>query len=187
MSEHISLKNHFLIAMPNLLDPNFARTVTLICEHDEQGALGLVINRESPYALDMLLSQLNLNVEDPNTANIAVMSGGPVCPEMGFVLHRPLGNWEFTMPVTPEIGLTTSIDIMAAVAAGKGPQNTIFALGYAGWAAQQLEDELIANSWLTHPVDADMLFNTPCEKLWEATARSIGIDISLLSSDTGHA
>lgn len=186
-NDPIKLKNHFLIAMPNLLDPNFSRSVTLICEHDRNGAIGLVVNRPTTITLSDLFLQLKLKCTAQKTAEKKVMAGGPVSPENGFVLHKPIGNWENTLSITEDVGLTTSIDILGAMASGGGPENSIIALGYAGWAAGQLENELADNAWLTHPADADMLFNTPREELWDAAAKAIGVDMSLLSHDTGHA
>ena len=183
----IALKNHFLIAMPNLLDPNFSRSVTLICEHDRNGAIGLVINRPTTITLSELFQQLKIECSASKVADTHVLSGGPVSPENGFVLHRPLGEWENTLNVSNEMGLTTSIDILGAMASGTGPSESIISLGYAGWAAGQLEKELASNAWLTHPADGDMLFQTPHEELWDAAARAIGVDMSLLSHEAGHA
>ncbi len=184
---NIALKNHFLIAMPNLLDPNFSQSVTLICEHDENGAIGLVINRPTGIVLSELFHQLKIHCPAPEASNIHVMSGGPVSPENGFVLHRPLGDWQNTLSISDETGLTTSIDILDAMAAGTGPSESIITLGYAGWAAGQLEQELADNAWLTHPADSNMLFQTPREELWNAAAQAMGVDISLLSHEAGHA
>lgn len=181
------LKNHFLIAMPSLRDPNFSRSVTLICEHDQHGAIGLVVNRPTSIKLDELFTQLNLECHEPKIGNASVLAGGPVSPENGFVLHRPVGSWDNTLGITDDMGLTTSIDILRAIADGAGPNDVIVALGYAGWSAGQLENEVAENAWLTHPADSDMLFNTPREELWNTAAKAIGVDMSLLSHDAGHA
>ncbi|GIX21962.1 MAG: UPF0301 protein [Gammaproteobacteria bacterium] len=185
--ETTSLKNHFLIAMPALADPNFHGTVTLLCEHDEKGALGLVLNRPSTLSLGELLAQLEIPCNDPALAARPVHAGGPVNPESGFVLHRPPGQWTSSLIVSDALALTTSLDILQALAAGEGPSDFIVALGYAGWGAGQLEQELAANAWLTHPADPDMIFTTPPEALWNAAARAIGIDPDRLSSEAGHA
>jgi putative transcriptional regulator len=186
-TQNIVLKNHFLIAMPSLRDPNFSRSVTLICEHDQHGAIGLVVNRPTTITLDELFKQLKLQCSESKIGRTRVMAGGPVSPENGFVLHRPVGDWENTLGIADDMGLTTSIDILRAVADGAGPQEIIVTLGYAGWAAGQLENELAENVWLTHPADSNLLFSTPRQELWDAAARAIGVDMNLLSQDTGHA
>ncbi|MBN1379509.1 MAG: YqgE/AlgH family protein [Gammaproteobacteria bacterium] len=185
-NNNLTLKNHFLIAMPDLRDPNFSRSVTLICEHDQHGAIGLVVNRPTTITLSELFVQLKLKCIKPETANTQIMAGGPVCPENGFILHRPVGDWENTLGIADDMGLTTSIDILRSIADGNGPEQAIIALGYAGWGAGQLENELADNAWLTHPADSDMLFTTPREQLWDTAARAIGVDMSLLSHDAGH-
>jgi putative transcriptional regulator len=186
MQDSINLTNHLLIAMPNLGDPNFHRSVTYICQHDTEGALGLILNRATDMGLQELLQQLDIQLQ-PKVQNSAIMFGGPVEPNSGFILHRPRGNWSSTLAVTDEIGLTTSRDVLDAIAQGAGPADSIVALGYAGWAGGQLEDELMNNAWLTLPANADMLFNTPPERLWRSAANALGIDITQLSGDVGHA
>lgn len=186
MQDSIDLTNHFLIAMPNLLDPNFQRSVTYICQHDAQGAVGLILNRATDMGLQELLQQLNIQPR-PQLRNTAIMYGGPVDTYSGFILHRPRGNWSNTLAVTDEIGLTTSRDVLDAIASGGGPADSIVALGYAGWAGGQLENELLNNAWLTLPADADMLFKTPHQQLWHAAANALGIDITQLSGEAGHA
>ena len=183
----MNLKNHLLIAMPNLEDPNFSKSVTLICEHDEQGAIGLVLNRPLPLHVGELLQQLNIECVQNKWAHKPVMSGGPVNPENGFVLHRPAGTYQNTLLVNDDIALSSSLDVLQALAQNKGPNEAIVALGYAGWAAGQLEHELKSNAWLTHPADNDMLFYTHFDKLWDAAAKAIGIDINQISNYAGHA
>ncbi|HEX2237670.1 MAG TPA: YqgE/AlgH family protein [Gammaproteobacteria bacterium] len=179
--------NQLLIAMPSLEDPNFSRTVTLICEHNEHGALGVVINRPTEVRLGALLEHLNLTAVDARIANTAVYAGGPVQLERGFILHTPLGDWESTLKIDTELGLTTSLDILAAVAAGAGPKRSLVALGYAGWGAGQLEQEIVANAWLTVPNDVEILFELPVERRWQAAARKLGVDLNLMAGDAGHA
>jgi putative transcriptional regulator len=186
MQEAINLTNHFLIAMPNLQDPNFRRSVTYICQHDPQGAFGLILNRATDMGLQELLQQLNIQPQMP-LQNTAIMCGGPVDSHSGFILHRPRGNWNNTLAVTEEIGLTTSRDVLDAIAQGTGPADSIVALGYAGWAGGQLENEVLNNAWLTLPADADTLFQTPPQQLWHTAANALGIDITQLSGDAGHA
>jgi putative transcriptional regulator len=182
-----SLKNHFLIAMPSLNDPNFSRSVTLVCEHDAQGAVGVVINHPTGLTLADLFEQLKIDNAPTELGRTPVMAGGPVNPENGFILHRPLGEWDASLAINDEIGLTTSVVILQALADNRGPDKVIVALGYAGWSAGQLEQELAANAWLAHPADHDMLLDTPPDEPWNAAANAMGVDLSRLSSDAGHA
>ncbi|MBU1192098.1 MAG: YqgE/AlgH family protein [Gammaproteobacteria bacterium] len=186
MADTEFLINHFLIAMPGLADPNFFHTVTYICEHDADGAMGIVINRPLDLSLGDILSHMDINAT-PDTAPLPVFQGGPVQTERGFVVHAPLGDWEATLKVSEEIGVTASQDVLASIAAGKGPPRSLIALGYAGWGAGQLEQEMADNVWLSGPATAEVLFDTPVEKRWEAAAGLLGVDLTLLSSDAGHA
>jgi len=186
MADTEFLINHFLIAMPGLADPNFLHTVTYICEHDADGAMGIVINRPLDLSLGDILSHMDINAT-PDTAPLPVFQGGPVQTERGFVVHAPLGDWEATLKVSEEIGVTASQDVLASIAAGKGPPRSLIALGYAGWGAGQLEQEMADNVWLSGPATAEVLFDTPVEKRWEAAAGLLGVDLTLLSSDAGHA
>jgi putative transcriptional regulator len=179
--------NQLLIAMPSLADPNFSRTVTLICEHNEHGALGVVINRPTEVRLSDLLDHLEITTEDLDIAGAPVYAGGPVQLERGFILHTPVGKWESTLKINPELGLTTSLDILAAVAAGEGPRRSLIALGYAGWGAGQLEQEIADNAWLTVPNDSKILFELPVEHRWQAAAKKLGVDLTLIAGDAGHA
>jgi putative transcriptional regulator len=181
------LSNQFLIAMPAMDDPNFAQTVTLLCEHSERGALGIVINRTLPMTFAEVFGQLGLDATRARVNEQPVLRGGPVQPERGFVLHSPEGTWESSLPFSPRMHLTTSRDILDALAVGQGPEHAVIALGYAGWEAGQLEDELASNAWLTVDADERLLFQTPVEQRWQAAARLIGIDLLALSRDAGHA
>jgi putative transcriptional regulator len=181
------LTNQFLVAMPSLEDPNFRESVTFICEHNPQGALGIVINRPMNVVLGDILKQLSLEAEDGATAATPIFLGGPVQPERGFVIHEPQGAWEATLKVGEHIGVTTSRDVLAAIASGGGPRKAFVALGYAGWSPGQLEEELRSNSWLSAPADMRIVFETPVEQRWQAAAKLIGVDLSLLSGDAGHA
>ena len=145
--QNVQLANHFLIAMPAMVDPHFARTLTLICEHNEQGALGVVINRPIEMNLHGLLEQLGISPDVPDFKSVPVHFGGPVQVDRGFVLHTPPGEWQSTLPVSADLGLTTSKDVLEAVARGEGPRHTLVTLGYAGWAPGQLEHELAQNAW----------------------------------------
>jgi len=187
MTDAATLTNHFLIAMPALADPNFHQTVTYMCDHNEQGAMGLVINRPLDIELGELLG--HLDIEDKRVAQpyVPVYQGGPVQTERGFVLHEGLGQWEATMSVTDNIGVTLSQDIIEAIARGEGPRRFLIALGYAGWGEGQLEAELAANAWLNGPADPTILFDTPIEQRWTASAQLLGVELKNLSTDVGHA
>lgn len=187
MSFHSSLANQLLIAMPGMPDPNFSTTVTLICEHNSEGALGIVINRPLDLNLGGLFEQLDVENPDPAAAHGPVLMGGPVGPERGFVLHNPIEMFENSLAVSGDILLTLSRDVLDAMAAGIGPDKTLVALGYAGWGAGQLEEEMLANSWLNVPATPEIVFDTPFAERWKSAAESIGIDISQISPDAGHA
>ena len=182
-----TLENQLLIAMPGMADPNFSTTVTLICEHNNQGALGIVINRPLTLTLGGLFEQLELREPDLDAANSPVLMGGPVGPERGFVLHDTAHSYENSLPVASDICLTLSRDVIDAMATGAGPEKSLVALGYAGWEAGQLEYEMLANSWLNVPATADIVFDMPFAERWAAAARAIGIDLSRMSPDAGHA
>lgn len=182
-----TLKNQFLIAMPSLLDPHFYQSVTYICEHDANGAMGLMLTRTTDYTLHELLQQLKLENNPAATSAHIIRFGGPVEAQSGFVLHRPVGQWQSSLKITDEIAITTSRDILEAIATGAGPRDFLVTLGYAGWGRGQLEQELASNSWLTHPADADMLFQTAPDRLWHAAAGALGVDLNLMSGDAGHA
>lgn len=182
-----SLTNQLLIAMPGMEDPNFITTVTLICEHNDDGALGIVINRPLTLKLGGLFEQLELNDADPETARDPVLLGGPVGAERGFVLHGPEQTYENSIAVSGDISLTLSRDVLDAMATGAGPSKTLVALGYAGWEAGQLEQEMLSNSWLNVPATTDIVFDTPFAERWSAAAKTLGIDISRISPDAGHA
>jgi len=187
MNDSQHLTNQFLIAMPGLEDPNFFHSVTYICEHNDQGALGLVINRPLDMQLGEILQHIKLQHSEPEARQIQVHLGGPVQQDRGFVLHEPLGEWEATLKVTDRIGITSSIDILQAIAKNEGPERSLITLGYAGWGAGQLEQEMAENAWLSGPADPDILFNSPDEERWKAAAASLGVDLDLLSGETGHA
>lgn len=183
----MELRNQFLLAMPSLADPHFQRTLTYICDHTEHGAMGIVVNRPMALTVGEILQHLGMEPADETVAQRPVHYGGPVEPERGFVLHAPPGRWEGTMPLTDALALTTSRDILEAIARGEGPEKSLFMLGYSGWGAGQLEDEIANNAWLTGPVDNDVLFELPAEERLTTVATRMGIDLSRLSSDAGHA
>jgi putative transcriptional regulator len=187
MNTQASLKNQLLIAMPSLEDPNFSRTVTYICEHGEHGAMGIVLNRPTDLCLTDILNHMEIEGGMGKAGEQIVYLGGPVEEERGFVLHTHTEPWDSTLVINDEISITTSRDILEAMARGDGPGQTLVALGYAGWGAGQLERELQDNAWLSGPVEQSILFDLPAEDRWEAAARVLGVDVNLLSSEAGHA
>jgi putative transcriptional regulator len=187
MQPESSFINQLLIAMPGMEDPNFSASVTLICEHSSDGALGIIINRPMDLSLGGLFDQLDLSDVDSSIAAAPVMDGGPVAMERGFVLHSPCDTFDHSITVSEDIQLTLSRDVLESMAAGNGPDSSLIALGYAGWEAGQLEVEMLANTWLSVPASPDIIFKVPYEQRWRAAAGVLGIDISQLSPDAGHA
>lgn len=181
-----NLTNHFLIAMPGMTDPFFAKTVTFLCQHSQDGALGIIVNRPSDLTLGDIMQQMNIEVCLPEIGKQPIYFGGPVQPERGFVLHEPLGKWDSTLLVSESIALTTSRDILEAIGHGEGPKKVLVALGYAGWARGQLEREIVDNSWLNARANKSIIFEFPSAQRWKAAAELMGVDISLLTSQAGH-
>ena len=182
-----SLCDHFLIAMPGLQDSIFSRSVTYVCDHSDQGAMGIVLNHPLELTLSDVFDQLNIETPDTEQIHTSVLAGGPVNVQRGFVLHRDEGSWASTLRITSEICLTASRDIVSALAQGKGPKSAQFALGYAGWSSGQLENEIAENSWLVVPADTGIMFDTPVSERWASAAKQIGVDLDLISSTAGHA
>jgi putative transcriptional regulator len=181
------LRDHFLLAMPGLSGGIFSHSITYICEHGESGAMGIVINQPLDLSVGEIFEHLQINARQ-DFSEMPVMAGGPVQIDHGFVLHRKCDErWEASLKVTPEITLTTSRDILRAIANDNGPDDHLIALGYAGWAAGQLEQELAENSWLTLPADSEVIFSTPADQRLGAAAALLGIDMNLISGDAGHA
>ncbi|MCK0068830.1 MULTISPECIES: YqgE/AlgH family protein [Kordiimonas] len=181
------LDSKLLLAMPSMTDERFDRTVIYLCTHDESGAMGLVINQQAENLnFEELLTQLNIETH-PNTPDIPVHRGGPVEPGRGFVLHSADFVQDSTLVVSETLALTATVDILSAMAEGKGPIHNLLALGYAGWGPGQLEDEIIANSWLTAEADEEIIFNTDFEQKWPRAMAKLGVNISMLSTDAGHA
>ena len=187
MSETESLTGQFLIAMPAMTDPNFEQTVSFICQHNEDGALGIVINRTMDLTMGDVLGQMDIPSSECRRAGQPVHYGGPVQSERGFILHDEPHAWESTVAIDERIGLTTSKDILEAIARNEGPERALIALGYAGWGGGQLEHEITQNAWLSGPADIDLMFSTPVEQRWNRAAGLLGIDLSLLSREAGHA
>ncbi len=184
----INLRNHFLISMPHMSDRNFTHTLTYICDHTEDGAMGIVINRPLDLSLKDILGHLDMETDSMKDPDMPVYSGGPVQSERGFVLHSPSEKeWLSSHPVNEQIHLSTSLDILESIAAGRGPERFLVALGYAGWGAGQLEQEIGENAWLSCPADLDIMFSTAASERLDAAASLLGINLDLLTSDSGHA
>lgn len=186
-SDPSPLSNQLLIALPSLAETNFSRSVALICQHDEDGAMGIVVNRASEYTLGEVFGQMGVEGGDETLRAQPVLAGGPVHPERGFVLHDGGLRWDSTLGIADGLFLTTSRDILEAMAKGEGPDHVIVALGCAGWGAGQLEQELTGNDWLTAPPDPELLFALPLDARWQAAAGRIGVDFAHLADYAGHA
>jgi len=180
-------QRQMLVAMPSMLDPNFIHGVTLLCKHDKEGAVGITVNRPTDMVLLEVFKSLNIDCDIAEVAEQVVFDGGPVHPERGFVLHSPEKEWESSMLLGESIMVTTSRDVLAAIAAGDGPEKYLVALGYAGWTAGQLEYELRENAWLTVDMDTDIIFNQPTPSRWEKAVGKLGIDIDQLHHGVGQA
>src|ERR1700677_1426165 len=181
------LTNQLLIAMPAMGDPNFAQTVALICDHSSRGALGLILNKPLPMRMGEIFEQLEIEIATGPLRERQVLRGGPMQTDRGFVVHRAGGEWDSTLKVSDVIHVTTSRDILAAMALGHGPEEAVVALGYAGWDGGQLEDEIRANAWLNAPVDLGLIFELPFESRWQAAGRLLGVDLSRISPLSGNA
>ena len=186
----LNLANHFLIAMPSMQDPIFGGAVVYVCEHNDKGVLGVVINKPTDMTMDVLFERIDLTVADSVQAQVAsepIMFGGPVQDDRGFVLHTPGGRYSSSLSVTDDVAFTTSIDVLEAVASGDGPQRLLVSIGYAGWSPGQLEDEIGRNGWLTVGADAHVLFDLPIEERYNAAIKLLGIDPMMLAHEAGHA
>jgi putative transcriptional regulator len=183
-----SLQNHFLVAMPALDDDYFGRSVTYILEHNHEGAMGIVINQPSPMTFRELISQSDKNATiDDDKSDKIVVCGGPVHQDRGFVIHTTQTGWSSSAKVTQNIMVTTSKDILSVLGNSQGPERSMIALGYAGWGAGQLEQEIQANAWLTIEADEEILFNTPIHKKWQASVNKLGVDVWQLTQQSGSA
>ena len=183
-----SLKHWLLVAMPTLSDPNFQQSVIYLCEHDDEGAMGLIINKPLRITLGEVLSQLDIHTDHKLINSHPVLMGGPIAQEQGFVLHQ--GEQPFREDITnPETGITVSSskEILIHYAKGEGPDTILVTLGYTGWSKGQLEQELATNSWLIAPAKEDIIFKTPFNQRWRAAAALVGVDFDKLSSEIGHA
>lgn len=183
----MNLTNHFLIAMPAMTDPFFAKSLTYVCEHNDEGAMGIVVNRPISLNLSELFAQINMPLTQPELEDVPVHFGGPVQTDRGFVLHNAGGKWQSTLKVNDKVELTTSKDILQAVGEGTGPSNLLITLGYAGWSEGQLEQELAANAWLSVPATEHILFDLPADEKLAAAMALLGVDFASLSEEAGHA
>jgi len=187
MDQSNSLANNLLVAMPTLAGGGFEQSVTLICEHSDRGALGIVLNKPLDMKLGDVLAQMKLEAMAATTAAQPVLRGGPVHTDRGFVLHRPGGEWDSTHRISDCVQVTTSRDVLAAIARGEGPRDAFVALGYAGWEPGQLEREILDNSWLSVPMHEPLVFEVPFEQRWQAAWQLLGVHSSRVSPVAGHA
>lgn len=185
--ESLNLIHHFLIAMPGMNDPNFRHTVTYICSHSEEGAIGIVINRPLKLMLGEVLDQMSIKFSDKNVGETPVHEGGPVQPDRGFILHQQDTGCGSSFQVHDQIYIATSVDVLSAIANGEGPEKKFIALGYAGWSPGQLEQELQENIWLSGPADSQIIFETPLGERWRSATNMLGIELEQLAPDAGHA
>lgn len=179
--------NHFLIAMPSMADPNFGGSLVFVAEHSEKGALGLVVNRPMEIDLSTLFERIDLQMLGDSPARSPVFYGGPVQTDRGFVLHQPVGQWNSTVMVSDELGLTSSKDVLEAVAEGRGPDRLMVLLGYSGWGPGQLEDEISRNAWLTVPASPEVIFDAPVDERVHRAYALLGVNPLFLAPAAGHA
>lgn len=182
-----ALAGQLLLAMPSLKDPNFAKSVILVCEHNADGALGLVVNRRLPLKLGEVLRKLDLHTERAALETNPVYAGGPVEGGRGFVLHDAPGAYADSLTVGDSLAVSASEAVLAAIARGEGPRRFIVALGYAGWGPGQLEREFAENAWLAVPASPELVFDADVDERWQQAAGAIGLDLSRISDETGHA
>lgn len=187
MNSRMSLANHLLIATPSLDNPHFEHTVIYICEHHQEGTVGLIINRPMRHGLGLVFEQLQIKPLHVEKNNTPLLFGGPLQPERGFVIHRPSGAWHSSLMLQPDVTITTSNDIIRAIANDAGPDDAMVALGYVAWREQQAEEEIMQNTWLVCPANRELLYDTPFEDRWEAAGMSIGVHMNQLTFGIGHA
>ncbi len=187
MSISNSLINHFLVAMPTMQDPRFARSVSLVCQHNEDGAVALILNKPISQTLADTFEHLNLPTDHLGNPEQAILYGGPVQPETGFILHQDKGDWQATLTIDEQLYLTSSSDILEAISRNEGPQQYLFFLGYAGWSGGQIEDEMQDNAWFHISAQSGLIFNTPSDSIASAVLNEAGIDLTTISSQVGHA
>lgn len=188
MADHtISLANHILVAMPSLLDPNFDHAVIYVCENHPLGTVGLIINRPMQFPLGIVFEQMQIAPVNEHQSTLPLLYGGPVQPERGFVIHRPFGGWRSSLALRDDVTVTTSNDIIHAIAEDNGPKDALVILGYSGWAEKQLEEEVMKNFWLVCPYKPEILYDVPFHERRKYAGSILGVNMDLLSSDVGHA
>lgn len=187
MSANTSLENQFLIAMPSLDDPSFKQSVIYVCENQPQGSVGLIINRPMEFPLGFVFDQLQIEPGTDEKKKMPLLFGGPVQPERGFVIHRPYGTWSSSMPLQKDVTVTTSSDIIQAIAKDTGPEDALVTLGFTLWDENQLEQEMLDDIWLVCPVTPELLYDVPFKDRWLYAGASIGVDMTQLISSSGHA
>ncbi|MAZ43731.1 MAG: YqgE/AlgH family protein [Legionellales bacterium] len=188
-SAHNSLKNHFLVAMPNMDDVQFDRAVVYLCEHTPEGAMGIIVNRPTEIQLEDMVKDMDMTPQDIETAQITVFDGGPVQTERGFVLHQntPNHKWAHSVQLTETLSITTSFDILRAICNKDGPDRFVITLGFCQWAPGQLEDEIRENLWLHVPARESLVFDVPSEACWLASGALLGVDLRHIMTEVGHA
>jgi len=182
-----AMANSLLVAMPRLDDPNFTRSVIYVCEHHEKGAIGIIINRPMPYPLGMVFEQLQIEPVNVEKSKIPLLTGGPIQQERGFVIHRPFGGWRSSLALRGGVTVTTSNDIIRAIARDTGPMDALVALGYSGWDEGQLEKEVVEDMWLVCPYKPEILYEIPFEDRWSYAGSLLGVDMSRLTTGPGNA
>ena len=187
MSNDTSLANHLLIATPMQNDPNFPKSVIYVCEHHVRGTVGLVVNRPMPFSLGLVFDQLQIDPINLSAKNLPLLFGGPIQPERGFVIHRPLGIWQSSLSLREGVTVTTSNDIIRAIAQNEGPVDALVTLGYVAWTDSQLEQEVMNNKWLVCPYKPEILYEVPFAQRWEYAGSTIGVKMNLLTGEYGHA
>lgn len=185
----MSLANHFIVASPSIKNPDFKQAVIYVCEHQDQGSVGLIINQPIQKSIDIVFNQLHIERPQGQQNHTPLLLGGPTQPERGFVIHRPFGHWHSSLLLIPDdVMITTSNDIIRAIARNEGPRDVLVTLGYVAWANKHLEDEIIKeDSWLVVPFKSELLYDVPFENRWEAAGLSIGVQMKSLITDAGHA
>ncbi|QGP52703.1 hypothetical protein PsalMR5_00088 [Piscirickettsia salmonis] len=181
------LVDHFLVAMPHVEDPNFSQSVIYICEHSEKGAMGIMINKPIGLTLGELLNYVDISCKSPKDSQLEVVAGGPIQQESGFILHPTEEVWQTTLHINEHVAVTSSRDILEAIALGQGPQHILPALGYCSWGAGELEQGIFDNLWLCVPAATQLIFDSPFQECWQAAASLIGVNLYQISSDVGRA
>lgn len=187
LNDHLKLQNQLLIAMPGMTDPRFEHSVIVVARHTDQGCFGISINQPSKTALGDLFDHLDISPINTSLNDTPVLTGGPVQPEQGFVLHDSDQHWENTLPISNNLSITASKDILNDIAQEQGPSNFLLTLGCASWTAGQIESEMLENAWLSCPIESAILFNTPYHQRWKNASKTLGVDVSLMTEFSGHA